>query len=252
MGLSPIAFPAALLLTVLYVMVAVVLIFVPSVGRYHRELLDNHINPELAVLPFNEPGGDALSEDVRSHLLQSAGALAVTLRSAERAQMYQIADEPPVIGTTIDLTTASFFTDMYDAVDCLFADGHRILYVIAKPTRLANTTSIAILLKEKDIRNRLVAYANRVIVTGILVSLITGLLVFVSLISCWADAGGDGSDGGARASGSPANVSACARGQIGIASAAACTGPLRPCRRHGWRRWAPRWLIFNMTFVTSF
>jgi signal transduction histidine kinase len=70
---------------------------------------------------------------------------------------------------------------MYDAVDCLFADGHRILYVIAKPTRLANTTSIAILLKEKDIRNRLVAYANRVIVTGILVSLITGLLVFVSL-----------------------------------------------------------------------
>jgi len=171
-----------LLLTVLYVMVAVVLIFVPSVGRYHRELLDNHIeSAELAVLPFNEPGGDALSEDVRSHLLKSAGALAVTLRSAERAQMYQIADEPPVIGTTIDLTAASFFTDMYDAVDCLFADGHRVLYVIAKPTRIPKVTSIAILLKEKDIRNRLVAYANRVIVTGIVVSLVTGLLVFFSL-----------------------------------------------------------------------
>ncbi len=61
-----------LLLTVLYVMVAEVLIFVPSVGRYHRELLENHIeSAELAVQPFNEPGGDALSGDVRSHLLQA-------------------------------------------------------------------------------------------------------------------------------------------------------------------------------------
>lgn len=171
-----------LLLTVLYVMVAVVLIFVPSVGRYHRELLDNHIeSAELAVLPFNEPGGDALSEDVRSHLLQSAGALAVTLRSAERAQMYQITDETPMIGTTIDLTKTSFLTDMYDAVDCLFADGHRVLYVVATPTRIPKVTSIAILLKEKDIRTKLVAYANRVIVTGILVSLLTGLLVFLSV-----------------------------------------------------------------------
>src|SRR6185369_4416215 len=168
-----------LLLTVLYVMVAVVLIFVPSVGRYHRELLDNHIeSAELAVLPFNEPGGDALSEDVRSHLLQSAGALAVTLRSPERAQMYQIADEPPVIGTTIDLTKASFFTDMYDAVDCLLAGGQRILYVIAKPTQIPRVNTIAILLREEGIRTKLVAYANRVIVTGIVVSLITGLLVF--------------------------------------------------------------------------
>ncbi|MBL6937568.1 MAG: HAMP domain-containing histidine kinase [Alphaproteobacteria bacterium] len=171
-----------LLLTVLYVMVAVVLIFVPSVGRYHRELLDNHIeSAELAVLPFNEPGGDALSEDVRSHLLQSAGALAVTLKSAERSQMYEIADEPPVIGTTIDLTNASFFTDMYDAVDCLFSGGHRVLYVIAQPTRIPKITTIAILLKERDIRDRLVAYSDRVIVTGIVVSLITGLLVFLSV-----------------------------------------------------------------------
>ncbi|HJW42723.1 MAG TPA: hypothetical protein VJ476_16030, partial [Rhizomicrobium sp.] len=52
-----------LMLTILYVMVAEVLIFVPSVGRYHRELLDNHIeSAELAVLPFTEPGGDHLSE----------------------------------------------------------------------------------------------------------------------------------------------------------------------------------------------
>ena len=60
-----------LLLTVLYVMVAEVLIFVPSVGRYHRELLDNHIeSAELAVLPFTEPGGDKLPDVTRQMLLR--------------------------------------------------------------------------------------------------------------------------------------------------------------------------------------
>jgi len=66
-----------LLLTILYVMVGEVLIFVPSIARYHRELLENHIqSAELAILPFTEPGGDKLSAALREQLLKRAGAAA--------------------------------------------------------------------------------------------------------------------------------------------------------------------------------
>ena len=51
-----------LLLTILYVLASEVLIFVPAIGLYHRELLDDHIlSAELAILPFTEPGGQDLS-----------------------------------------------------------------------------------------------------------------------------------------------------------------------------------------------
>ncbi|MEJ1967489.1 MAG: HAMP domain-containing sensor histidine kinase [Rhizomicrobium sp.] len=170
-----------LLLTVVYVMVAEVLIFVPSVGRYHRELLDNHIqSAELAVLPFTEPGGDRLSTDVRGRLLQRAGAIAVLLRSPDNRAMYQIEDQLPPIDATIDLTAGSMFADMFDAIDCLWAGGSRVLHVIA-PTRITGADSIGIFLKEGPIRAALVAYADRVIVTGLIVSLVTALLVFASL-----------------------------------------------------------------------
>src|SRR5258707_3508868 len=94
-----------LLLTLVYATLAEVLIFVPSVGRYHRELLDNHIeSAELAVLPFTEPGGERLSSDVRSILLMRAGAMQVLLRSRDRSQLYQVDGEADQIDATIDLT----------------------------------------------------------------------------------------------------------------------------------------------------
>jgi len=170
-----------LLLTVIYVMVAEVLIFVPSVGRYHRELLNNHIeSAELAVLPFTEPGGQGLSDDVRSILLKRAGAMQVLLTAKDMRQLFQVEGEANRIDETIDLTRAMPSTDMIDALDCLWNGGDRTLHVIA-PTNIAGEDSIGIILNELPIRGALVAYADRVIVTGLVVSLITAFLVFASL-----------------------------------------------------------------------
>jgi signal transduction histidine kinase len=69
---------------------------------------------------------------------------------------------------------------MIDAMDCLINGGPRILHVIA-PTRIAGVDSIGIILGEKPIRAQLVDYAERVVVTGLVVSLVTALLVFASL-----------------------------------------------------------------------
>ncbi len=169
-----------LMLTVVYVMVAEVLIFVPSVGRYHRELLDNHIeSAELAVLPFHEPGGDKLSAELRSQLLMRAGASSVLLTSPDRREYYEI-EEKPHIDATIDLTAEPLGGDMFAALDCLWHGGNRVLHVIA-PTHIGDVKSIGIVLGEAPIRAALLAYADRVIVTGLIVSLITALLVFLSL-----------------------------------------------------------------------
>lgn len=170
-----------LLLTVVYVMVAEVLIFVPSVGRYHRELLDNHIeSAELAILPFTEPEGKDLSAALRDQLLKRAGAAAVILKRAEQRELFLVEGQPKSIDATIDLTDVPLAGDMIDAIDCLMHDGHRILHVMAR-TRIARAESIGIVLSEKPIRAALVDYADRVILTGLVVSLITAILVFASL-----------------------------------------------------------------------
>lgn len=170
-----------LLLTVLYVMVGEVLIFVPSIGRYHRELLDNHIeSAELAILPFTEPGGDQLSEALRQQLLKRAGAAAVLLKRAEQRELYLVEGMPHTIDKTIDLTKTMMAGRMGDGLDCLLNGGNRTLHVIA-PTRIKGAESIGIILGEAPIRAALVDFAWRVVITGFVVSILSGVLVFVSL-----------------------------------------------------------------------
>lgn len=170
-----------LLLTILYVMVGEVLIFVPSMGRFHRELLENHIqSAELAILPFTEPGGDQLSPALREQLLKRAGAAAVLLKRAEQRELFLVEGEPHMIDKTIDLTRVMMAGRMSDGLDCLLNGGNRTLHVIA-PTHIKGADSIGIILGEAPIRAALIDDAWRVVVTGFIVSLISGLLVFASL-----------------------------------------------------------------------
>src|SRR5471030_2458628 len=119
-----------LLLTFVYVMVGEVLIFIPSIGRYHLELLNNHIeSAELAILPFTEPGGDKLSGALRQQLLKRAGASAVVLKRAEQRELFLVEGEPSAIDKTIELTHMMMAGRLADGLDCLLNGGSRMLHV---------------------------------------------------------------------------------------------------------------------------
>lgn len=170
-----------LLLTLLYVLASEVLIFVPAIGLYHRELLDDHIlSAELAVLPFTEPGGQDLPQSMREDLLRHANADAVLLKSAFRRDYFQVWSMHSQIDRTIDLTSDTLLADMVNGMDCLLNGGQRSLYVIA-PTHIRNAQSIGIILGEATIRGALLVYARRVVGAALFISGVTAALVFASL-----------------------------------------------------------------------
>ena len=79
-----------LLLTIFYVMIGEVLIFVPSIGQYYRELLDNHIeSAELAFLPFTSRAATSCPSAMRSAILQRAGAAAVLLTLPDQRALFR-------------------------------------------------------------------------------------------------------------------------------------------------------------------
>jgi len=170
-----------LLLTVFYVMVGEVLIFVPTIAQYYRELLGNHIeSAELAVFPFTIPGGDQLPDSMRHPILRTAGAEAVLLSFSDQRLLFDLGTKGRKIDVTIDLTKAGFGTAMAETLSCLWHDGDRMLHVIA-PTRIKNANTIGIILSEQPIRAALVAYAWRVVVTGLIVAGLAAALLFLSL-----------------------------------------------------------------------
>ena len=170
-----------LLLTLLYLLSSEVLIFLPAIGLYHRELLDDHIlSAELAILPFTEPGGQGLSESLQTELLKHANASAVMLKRSNRRDLYQAAGLPQWIDRTIDLTSDSLGSDIVNGLDCLVNGGARTLHVIA-PTHIKGAQSIGIVLGEVSIKNALVVYARRVVAAALFISGVTAGLVYASL-----------------------------------------------------------------------
>jgi len=170
-----------LLLTLLYVLASEVLIFVPAIGLYHRELLDGHIlSAELAILPFTEPGGRGLSKSLQAELLRHANADAVLLKRSEQRELFLPNTMPSHVDRTIDLTSDTLAADMMNGLDCLLYGGARTLHVIAR-THINGAQSIGIVLGEASIRNALGVYARRVVGAALFISGVTASLVFVSL-----------------------------------------------------------------------
>lgn len=170
-----------LLLTLIYILISETMIFVPSIGRYHASLLDSRIeSAEIAILPFTELGGEQLSPALRSELLQRAGAAAVMLKRADQRELFLMSDMPAHIDVTIDRRKANLWADMVHALDCIFKGGNRILHVIA-PTHITGAETVEVIVGEAPIRENLLAFAGRMALLALAISLVSAFLVFLSL-----------------------------------------------------------------------
>jgi signal transduction histidine kinase len=168
-------------LTILYVLLTEVLILLPTLGRYHRSLLESHIaSAEIAILPFTEAGGAELSQGLRSQLLERAGAAAVMLQRPDQRELFLANEEPSHIDLTIDLREQDPLAQIAGALDCLFSGGNRILHVISA-TRIVHAQTVSLITDEAPIRSQLLSYANRLVLVALAISLATGVLVFLSL-----------------------------------------------------------------------
>jgi signal transduction histidine kinase len=169
-----------LLLTVLYVMLTQVLIFVPSIGRYYRNELGARVDAaEIAILPFTEPQ-NGLSDALRAQLLTRAGAVAVMLPRADQREIFLSNEMPSKIDVRVDLRRKNVFVDMIEGMDCLLSGGMRTLQITA-PTRIVGAQSVQAIVNEKPIHSLLKSYAWGILLLAVLISLATGVLVFISL-----------------------------------------------------------------------
>jgi signal transduction histidine kinase len=170
-----------LLLTILFVMLSVALIYFPSVARYHHQLLQDRINSaQLAILPFTEAPGEQLSTKLRSELLARAGVDAVILRGGGQHELFLVGPEPRQIQAVYDGGETDLIEQIRDVIRCLFAPPGRIIRIDAM-TGLNPARSIVVVANEEPIRAALFVFSTRVLALSIFVSALTSLLVFVSL-----------------------------------------------------------------------
>lgn len=170
-----------LLLTVLFVMTSVVLLYFPNVARYHHQLLLDRVrSAELAILPFTEAPGEQFSEQMRLSLLSRAGVGAVILKKKDNRQLFLVDAQPPVIQGTVDVSNSDLFSEIGDFLDCVTAPAGRTIRILAK-TGLEQGLDIEVISDEGSIRTALSSFSWRALMLALFVSAVTSVLVFAAL-----------------------------------------------------------------------
>lgn len=166
-----------LVLTIAFVLLGEVLIYVPSIARFRKVYLDERIAAaHLATLSLEAAGG-SVGPVLEDELLSHAGVLSVTLR--EPAAELMLGKLPPV-EKVFDLRTSGALGLIGAAFETLWHGGQRTIRVIGpSPQRPAVLVDIS--LREEAMWNAMVNYSWRILTLSIVISLITALLVYVSL-----------------------------------------------------------------------
>ena len=125
------------LLTGIFVLLAELLILLPSISNYRLDFLESRLEraqiASLALLATDE----SLASDLESELLENAGVFNVVLRRNDVRQLVLSSPIPKPIANTFDLREAGPWTLIRDAFACLLDPDDQIIRVIGYPVQSA-------------------------------------------------------------------------------------------------------------------
>jgi signal transduction histidine kinase len=182
-----------LILTIVFVMLAEILIFVPSIANYRVNWLTDRLrSAQLASLAAEASPEGAVPQGLRDELLRTAQVRAVALKRDEQRQLILAAEPMPAVDATYDLSftgpnapgvsASQRIMQVWDAMEVLFSKGDRTLRVIGQPREGAGVL-IEVVLPEAPLRAAMVKFGLNILVLSIIISVITAALVYFALNS---------------------------------------------------------------------
>jgi signal transduction histidine kinase len=170
-----------LALTAGFVMLAEVLVFVPSISRFRLDYLDDRLSKaHIAILALEATADKRVDETLERQLLFHAGAYAIVLKSPERRMLMLSRDLPPRIDATFDLAGESLLNWIGDAMRALVRDGDRVIRVVGPSPRDPGTV-IEVVLDERPMQVAMRHFSWRILALSLIISFITACLVYLAL-----------------------------------------------------------------------
>lgn len=169
-----------LLLTLLAVMAAEVLIFLPSVANFRQKwLMDRLEAAQIVALAAEDSPTGELSPMLQNDILNAARVRAVAIKRDIRRLIAQ--DKMPTrIDAVYDLRNVSKFALIRDAVMVYFHGTDQSIRVIGQ-TEFGNAQFVEIVVDEAPLRVAMVSYGLNILALSIVISLFAAGLVYLAL-----------------------------------------------------------------------
>jgi signal transduction histidine kinase len=171
-----------LLLTILFVMVAEVLIYVPSIANFRLNWLNDRLAAaHTAALVLDAAPSGMVPESLAKKILASIGARAVAMKMGDQRRLLAATNIPSSIENDIDMRQVSWWRAIEDAFEVLFVDQASDVIRVVGPAPMTEGEFIEIILDEAPLHSAMLTFSVNILLLSLVISGVTAMLVFFAL-----------------------------------------------------------------------
>lgn len=168
-----------LILTIVFVMVAEVLVFVPSVANFRKSWLMERLGAAQIAALAAAPG-EEFPLAARIELLRNAQVHAVALKRGDSRNLVFQSEMPTGIAGHYDLREAGWAELIWDALNVFLAPSGQYIRVVGQPGFGAGQF-VEIVVEQGPLKTAMINFGLGILGLSIIISMITAALVYLAL-----------------------------------------------------------------------
>jgi len=170
-----------LALTMIFILLGVTFIFLPSIAGFRVTWLKNRLTmAELASLAVAAAPQQKLSDNLRRELLRSAGVHVLAIKRNGSRQLILRDDMPRMADARYDLRGAHWWGNIRGAFDTLTHGGNRIIIVVDKPPNVKGEF-IELAMDEKPLYHALVNHSLIILKYSLGLAVLVALMLYLAI-----------------------------------------------------------------------
>src|SRR5271169_3457687 len=169
-----------LVFTILFVMIAEVMSYVPSIAIYRLMWLNDRLaSAYTAALVLDAAPSGTVPDTLAKQILDSIGARAVAMKMGTQRRLLAVGDAPPPITDDFDMRNVYTFDSIIDSFMMMLNNKKGVMRVIGRAPMGGDY--IEIILDEPPLRKAMLRYSVDLLLISLLISGITAVLVYLAL-----------------------------------------------------------------------
>jgi len=171
-----------LVLTILFVLVAEILIYVPLIANYRVNWLNDRLAAaHTAALVLDAAPSGMVPEILAKQILDSIGARAVAVKMGDQRRLLASAELPSSVTDDIDMRNVTWWRSIQEAFEVLlFCHSSDVMRVIG-PAPMAKGQFIELVVDEAPLYKAMLSFSATILVVSLAISAFTAMLVFLAL-----------------------------------------------------------------------
>ncbi|HZP75616.1 MAG TPA: HAMP domain-containing sensor histidine kinase [Pseudolabrys sp.] len=169
-----------LVLTGIFVMLAEIFIYVPSIANFRLNwLTDRLAAAHTAALVLDAAPSGMVPDSLARQILDSIGARTVAMKMGNQRRMLAINNMPPRIDHEVDMRTVMWWSSISDALATMLSTDDPVIRVVGDAPMGGDF--LEVVLDEKPLRAAMLHFSINILLLSLLISGITAALVYLAL-----------------------------------------------------------------------